>query len=87
MHRDSCHVSESTLAVEVFSGCSDESTGGEDVRKGGESDWGMTEDDEKEETETDRRQKDVTNSNKRLSGGTGKLQLEDVSVKVCQSDR
>lgn len=47
----------------------------------------MTEDDEKEETETDRQQKDVTNSNKRLSVGTGKLQLEDVSVKVCQSDR
>lgn len=46
----------------------------------------MKEEDEKEETETDRRQKDVTNSNKRLSDGTGKLQLGDVSVKVCQSD-
>ncbi len=46
----------------------------------------MKEEDEKEETETDGRQKDVTDSNKRPSGGTGKLQLEDVSVKVCQSD-
>lgn len=46
----------------------------------------MKEEDEKEETDTDRQQKDVTNSNKQLSGRTGKLRLEDASVKVCQSD-
>lgn len=46
----------------------------------------MKEENEEEEIETDGRQKDVTNSNKRLSGVTGKLQLEDVSVKVCKSD-
>lgn len=71
VRRDSCRASGSAiLAGEVLSGCPDESTGGDDVRKGGEIDWGMTEDDEKEETETDRRQKDVTNSNKGMSGGT-----------------
>lgn len=32
----------------------------------------------------DRRQKDVTNE--KLSGVTGKLRLEDVSLNVCQSD-
>lgn len=71
MCRDGCRASESAsiLAGEVLSGCPDESTGGEDVRKGGEIDWGMTENDEKEETETDRRQKDVTNSNKGMRGG------------------
>lgn len=47
----------------------------------------MKEEVEKEETETDREQKDVADSNKRLNGGgMGKLQLGDVSVKVCQLD-
>lgn len=36
---------------EVLSGCSDGSTGGDDVRKGGERDWGMTEGNEEEEEE------------------------------------
>lgn len=48
---------------EALSGCSDERTGGEDMRKGGERDSGMKEEEEKEVTETDRRQKDATNSN------------------------
>lgn len=43
----------------------------------------MHEEDEKEETVTDRRQRYVTNSNKRLSGGAGKLELEDVLVKFA----
>lgn len=47
----------------------------------------MKEEDEKEETEMDRQQKDVTDSNKRLNGGgMGKLQLGDVLVKVCLLD-
>lgn len=41
---------------------------------------------DEDETKADRQQKDATNSNKRLTGGMGKLQLEDVLVKVCLVD-
>lgn len=53
-----------------------DSTGREDVRMGGVRVWGLTGDDEKEETEVDRRQKDVTYSNKRLRGVIGDLQMD-----------
>lgn len=43
---------------------------------GGVRVWGLTGDDEKEETEVDRRQKDVTYSNKRLRGVIGSLQMD-----------
>lgn len=46
----------------------------------------MKEEDEEEEREMDRLQEDVTDSNKQRMGGTGKFQLEDASVKVCQPD-
>lgn len=52
------------------------STGTEDVRMGGVRVWELTGDDEKGETEMDRRQKDVTYSNKRLRGVTGGLRME-----------
>lgn len=47
----------------------------------------MKEEDDEEERETNKRQKDGTNSNKRLKSGAEKFQVEDVSVKVCQSGR
>lgn len=53
-----------------------DSTGTEDVRMGGVRAWELTGDDEKEETEVDRRQKDVTYSNKRLQGVIGGLQMD-----------
>lgn len=53
-----------------------DSTGTEDVKMGGVRVWELTGDDEKEETEVDRRQKDVTYSNKRLQGVIGGLQMD-----------
>lgn len=53
-----------------------DSTGTENVRMGGVRVWELTGDDEKEETEVDRRQKDVTYSNKRLQGVIGGLQMD-----------
>lgn len=44
----------------------------------------MKEENEKGEMETHRRLKNVTNKNP--SGVSGKLRLEDVSLKVCQWD-
>lgn len=78
----SCHGSKSAFYLEqpenyvfccFFLG---DSTGREDVRMGGVRVWGLTGDDEKEETEVDRRQKDVTYSNKRLRGVIGGLQMD-----------
>lgn len=53
-----------------------DSTGKKDVRMGGVEVWELTGEDEKEETEMDRRQKDATFSNKRLRGAVGGVQME-----------